>query len=136
MNIVLKTKFYLRFLSAFVLLLTVFRLSAQDIHFSQYYNSPLTTNPALTGVSAGDIRFGGLYRSQWSAANSPFKTVQVEADKKFYVMAHPDWWLSAGINVFYDRAGDANLENTNVQVSGWYRSRLWTTQFRFWQPHF
>ena len=118
MNIVLKTKLYLRFLFSFILLCAVTWLSAQDIHFSQYYNSPLTTNPALTGVSGGDVRVGGLYRSQWNAANSPFKTVQVGADKKFYTMAHTNWWLSAGINVFYDKAGDANMENTNVQLSG------------------
>ena len=99
-------------------------LSAQDIHFSQYYNSPLTINPALTGVSAGDIRLSGIYRSQWNAANSPFKTMQVSADKKFYTIAHTKWWFSAGMNVFYDRAGDANFENTNVQLSGSYTRML------------
>lgn len=124
MNIVLKTKLYLRFFTTLSLLLAVAWLSAQDIHFSQYYNSPLTTNPALTGVSAGDIRFGGLYRSQWSSANSPFKTVQVEADKKFYTMAHTSWWLSGGVNVFYDKAGDGNVENTNVQLSGSFTKML------------
>ncbi len=124
MNIVLKTKLYLRFLSTLFLLMTVKWLSAQDIHFSQYYNSPLTTNPALTGVSGGDIRFGGLYRSQWNSANSPFRTAQVGADKKFYTMAHTKWWFSGGINVFYDRAGDANIENTNVQLSGSFTRML------------
>jgi type IX secretion system PorP/SprF family membrane protein len=99
-------------------------LFAQDIHFSQYYNSPLTTNPALTGVSAGDIRFGGVFRSQWDAANSPYKTMSASADKKFYTMAHSKWWLSAGINVFYDKAGDANLENTNVLASGSFTRQL------------
>ncbi len=124
MNIILKTKIHLRYLLTLSVLMAVTWLSAQDIHFSQYYNSPLTTNPALTGVSAGDIRFGGLYRSQWSAANAPYKTVQVEADKKFYTMAHTDWWLSAGINVFYDRAGDGNAENTNLMLSGSYTRML------------
>lgn len=118
MNIVLTNKLYLRFLSSLLLLLAVAWLPAQDIHFSQYYNSPLTVNPALTGLSAGDIRFSGIYRSQWNAANSPFRTAQVSADKKFYTPAHKDWWLSAGLNIFYDKAGDANMENTNVQLSG------------------
>ena len=124
MNIVLTTKLYLRILFSLLLLVAVMWLPAQDIHFSQYYNSPLTTNPALTGVSGGDIRFGGLYRSQWNSANSPFRTAVVSADKKFYTQAHPTWWLSAGANVFYDRAGDANMENTNVQLSGSFTRML------------
>ncbi|MEO1260436.1 MAG: PorP/SprF family type IX secretion system membrane protein [Bacteroidota bacterium] len=124
MNIVLKTKLYLQFYNTLLLLLAAMWLPAQDIHFSQYYNSPLTTNPALTGVSGGDIRFSGLYRSQWNSANSPFRTVQAMADTKFYTMAHTKWWWSGGINVFYDKAGDGNLENTNVQLSGSFTRML------------
>lgn len=124
MNIVLKTKLYLQVILSLSFTAVVNFVLAQDIHFSQYYNAPLTTNPALTGVSAGDIRMGGLYRSQWNTANAPFKTMQVNADKKFYTSAHTDWWLSAGVNIFYDRAGDANVENTNVQFSGSYTRML------------
>ena len=57
---------------------------AQDIHFSQYYNSPLTTNPALTGIFRGDIRAYGIYRSQWSAALVPFKTSHIAVDGKIF----------------------------------------------------
>ncbi|MBS1574874.1 MAG: hypothetical protein JST09_06180, partial [Bacteroidetes bacterium] len=33
--------------------------SAQDLHFSQFFNSPLTTNPANTGfIPDGDYRLG------------------------------------------------------------------------------
>ena len=28
----------------------------QDVHFSQFYNSPLTINPANVGAFNGDIR--------------------------------------------------------------------------------
>lgn len=38
---------------------------AQDIHFSQFYASPLTLNPALTGRVPGRFRISGIYRSQW-----------------------------------------------------------------------
>jgi len=38
----------------------------QDIHFSQYYASPLTLNPALTGSFNGLYRITGIYRNQWS----------------------------------------------------------------------
>ena len=40
----------------------------QDLHFSQFYNSPLTTNPANTGfIPDADYRIGVNYRNQWSS---------------------------------------------------------------------
>ena len=42
---------------------------AQDLHFSQFMNSPLTTNPANTGfIPGGDYRIGINYRNQWSVS--------------------------------------------------------------------
>lgn len=40
-------------------------VAAQDIHFSQFYASPLTLNPALTGKVNGNWRVAGIFRSQW-----------------------------------------------------------------------
>ena len=38
---------------------------AQDLHFSQFMNSPLLTNPANTGfIPDGDFRLGANYRNQ------------------------------------------------------------------------
>jgi hypothetical protein len=37
----------------------------QDIHFSQYYASPLSLNPANTGNYDGDWRLMNSYRQQW-----------------------------------------------------------------------
>ncbi len=127
MNIVLKTKFYLHLLPVLGLLLGSSWLLAQDIHFSQFYHSPLTLSPALAGISKGDIRISGIYRSQWNAANSPYKTIQAGAEKKFYTMAHQDWWLSAGLNLLYDRAGDGNFATTGVALSGSY-TRMMTRE--------
>ena len=39
-------------------------LLAQDIHYSQYYASPLTLNPALTGKFNGYYRATAIYRDQ------------------------------------------------------------------------
>lgn len=50
-----------------VVLLCSTGLYAQDIHFSQFYASPLTLNAALTGKVNGDYRVAGIYRSQWGA---------------------------------------------------------------------
>ncbi|MBI5914501.1 MAG: PorP/SprF family type IX secretion system membrane protein [Bacteroidetes bacterium] len=119
----MKTKLHLRF-PVLVLLLGSFSLCAQDIHFTQFYNAPLTMNPALTGISKGDIRLSSLYRSQWNAANSPYKTFNVSAEKKFYNITHDSWWLSGGLDIFYDRAGDANQATTHIVLTGSYTKML------------
>jgi type IX secretion system PorP/SprF family membrane protein len=36
-----------------------------DPHFSQYYISPMTLNPALTGVMEGDYRGAAIFRSEY-----------------------------------------------------------------------
>src|SRR5881392_4144784 len=61
----------------FVMATGSLRLSAQDLHFSQFFNSPLTTNPANTGfLPDGDYRLGINYRNQWSTIMSvPYKTM-------------------------------------------------------------
>ncbi|HET7000972.1 MAG TPA: type IX secretion system membrane protein PorP/SprF, partial [Puia sp.] len=43
-------------------------LKAQDLHFSQWFNEPLLTNPANTGfIPDADYRLGANYRNQWSS---------------------------------------------------------------------
>ena len=50
-------------------------LLAQDIHFSQYYLSPLTQNPANAGSFVNANRFSALYRNQWyKASSTPFQS--------------------------------------------------------------
>ncbi len=55
---------------------------AQDIHFSQYYASPLTLNPALVGKFDGTWRATGIYRGQWFLPKDiqPFSTVSASVD--------------------------------------------------------
>ena len=54
-----------KLLLSFTLLLGIVAADAQDFHFSQFYNSPLTLNPALTGLTNGGWRIGAIYRNQW-----------------------------------------------------------------------
>ena len=54
----------------------------QDLHFSQFMNSPLTTNPANTGfIPGGDYRVGINYRNQCSSIMAiPYKTMSAFGD--------------------------------------------------------
>lgn len=47
-------------------LFSYFGIVAQDIHYTQFFNTPLTLNPALTGLTRGDYRIGAAYRGQWT----------------------------------------------------------------------
>jgi type IX secretion system PorP/SprF family membrane protein len=65
-------------------LLVVKNLSAQDLHFSQYYFSPLSLNPANTGNYHGDYRFFANYRSQWRALDKGYNTYSAGGDMNMY----------------------------------------------------
>jgi hypothetical protein len=47
-------------------------VAAQDSHFSQFFSSPLTLNPAFTGKFFGTYRVAGNYRNQWPTINNAF----------------------------------------------------------------
>ena len=49
--------------------------TAQDPNFSQFFASPLTLNPALTGKFDGVYRIAGNYRNQWPTISNAFVTV-------------------------------------------------------------
>ncbi|MCU0359815.1 MAG: PorP/SprF family type IX secretion system membrane protein [Bacteroidia bacterium] len=59
-------------------------LKAQDVHFSQYYFSPLTLNPANTGNYDGDYRFFANYRSQWREIGEAYDTYSAGGDFNFF----------------------------------------------------
>ncbi len=95
--------------------------SAQDIHFSQYYASPLNLNPAMTGVFGGNFRFVGNYRTQWgSVSENPYVTFAGSYDMRFDKGFVPYDNFGAGISIFRDKAGDGAMSHTNMVVSGSY----------------
>ena len=107
-----------------VLLMGLVSLPAQDIHFSQFFNSPLTLNPAQTGSFDGSYRFGVIYRDQWSSVNSPYKTFSSSFDITFPVGLWEGDAVSGGLVMFNDNAGDGNFNTTNVMLSGAYHKAL------------
>ncbi len=65
-----------------VLILIATNLVGQDAQFSQYYNSPLTLNPALTGSMLYSFRISANHRSQWTNLGAAYLTSSVAADIK------------------------------------------------------
>lgn len=101
-------------------------VSAQDLHFSQFYNSPLTTNPANTGfIPDADYRIGGNYRNQFSSImQQPYKTMSLFADAQVFRDRFENGWLGTGIVFLSDVAGSGNLRSTKVYGSVAYHQML------------
>jgi type IX secretion system PorP/SprF family membrane protein len=96
-------------------------LLAQDIHFSQFYHAPQHINPALTGINSGDVSFTLNVRDQWrTALDRPYSTFFASADKKFYLKKKDNQLFGGGMTVYYDGAGDGNLNNLQLGLSGSY----------------
>lgn len=53
---------------------------AQDPHFSQYYASPMTLNPAFTGKFEGETRMSANYRNQWPTIDRAYQTMAFAVD--------------------------------------------------------
>lgn len=99
---------------------------AQDLHFSQYFNSPLTTNPANTGfIPDADYRIGAHYRNQWSNIMSvPYKTMSVFGDAQLFRDRLETGWLGLGGVILSDVAGSGSLRSTKVYGSVAYHQML------------
>lgn len=53
---------------------------AQDFMYSQYFNSPLSLNPGMTGYTRYDFRVGTIQRNQWIQRGIPFSTSGIYSD--------------------------------------------------------
>ena len=64
------------------ILLSVVTAHAQDIHFSQFYQSPLNLNPAMTGVMNCNHRLVANYRNQWASIlkKNAYNTISVRIE--------------------------------------------------------
>ena len=102
---------------------------AQDIHFSQFFETPLYRNPALAGIVDGDIRVQSVYRSQWNSAANAYKTVSLNAEYKLPVKN--DDYVTLGLQVFHDRAGSTGLNTTHVLPALNYHKSLSTDRNRY-----
>lgn len=83
-------------------------ISAQDVHFSQYYLSPLSLNPANTGNYKGDFRFFGNYRSQWRDISKAYNTFSAGGDFNMYPKNQQ---VSGGLIFINDKSGGNLMVN-------------------------
>lgn len=112
-----------KYLSIFIFLLIFVKFSAaQDVHFSQFYASPLSLNPASTGDYNGDWRIMNSFRNQWSSVtNKPYNTNALGYDRQFYLNSEK---FSMGFLFISDKSGPAGLSATKLMLSAAYHKNI------------
>jgi len=98
---------------------------AQDPNFSQFFASPLTLNPALTGKFDGVYRVAGNYRNQWPTIYNAFTTYTASFDMGILKNRIPEYdQFGVGILGFSDQAGDGVLKTNSVALSVAYHKSI------------
>lgn len=142
-----------RIIILFSFVLIGMSLTAQDLHFSQYYASPLTLNPALTGKFNGLYRVTAIYRDQWrniqESKSNTYITPSVSLDFSLLKDKLKNSALGVGAVVTYDKVGAFNTIDVGASVAyhlgldkkgkyhlalgfqGMYSNRRLTPDFKF-----
>lgn len=98
-------------------------LSAQDIHYSQFYGAPFNVSPSLIGIFDGDIRLMGNIRNQWASVPVDYRTITLAADGKLPMTENGSFFAVSGAFNF-DQAGDSRLRYVNLALGGSYTRLL------------
>ncbi|MEO6917328.1 MAG: PorP/SprF family type IX secretion system membrane protein [Chitinophagaceae bacterium] len=96
---------------------------AQDIHFSQFFEAPLLRNPSLAGIFTGDIRVQAVYRDQWNSFTNAYRSGSFNVEYKKPVGKSDDF-ITAGLQILYDKAGTAGLTSTYLLPAVNYHKSL------------
>jgi len=111
----------------FFALLSWFPMAAQDAQLTQFYASPLTLNPALTGAFEGRYRVGAAYRDQWrQVVENPIKTFSAGGDFRFKspLKDAKEDAVGMGLVFFNDKTGVIDFSTTQIAVSFAYHKSL------------
>lgn len=103
---------------------------SQDLHFSQFFEAPLLRNPSLAGIFTGDLRVQGVYRNQWANVTVPYRTGSFDIEYKQPV-GRGDDFMTAGMQVLYDRAGTNNFTTTQAMPALNYHKALSADKNRY-----
>lgn len=87
-------------------MISTFGAKSQDPHFSQFYASPLYTNPALAGTVVCP-RASVIYRNQWPSINYAFRTFAASYDQYFDILA-------GGIGIMVMSDAESKFFTTNM----------------------
>lgn len=100
-------------------------LLAQDPHFSQFFSSPMTLNPAMTGKFNGDFRASANYRNQWPTINRAFQTATASVDFQILKNAIPyNDMAGIGLMAYTDKSAAGAVNFSYFSLSAAYHKGL------------
>ena len=107
-----------------VILLGGFGTYAQDPHYSQFFSSPLSLNPAFTGYYDGKHRLATNFRNQWLGAGDPFTTATLGFDTRLMADRMENNILGVGINLIADGTATGTYNSNYASLSAAYHQGL------------
>ena len=100
-------------------------LKAQsDIHFSQYYASPMIVNPANTGLFSGKFRGIVNYRRQWENVGEVYQTIGASGDMLLVSDLFEDDFVGLGVSFAQDQSGVSGFTQTDGALNASYTKIL------------
>ncbi|MFM7731606.1 MAG: PorP/SprF family type IX secretion system membrane protein, partial [Flavobacteriales bacterium] len=109
------------------LLFLVLRAQAQDIHFTQFWQTALYTNPSQVGIYDGAHRIAAVHKNQWRSVTTPYSTFGLSYDASQITL--PARWRkeddvpvrltpwSIGAQFYYDQAGDSRMRSNQLLLT-------------------
>lgn len=122
----------IRIYATLVFLSGLLGVSAQDIHFSQFYGVPVNLNPALTGRFDGFWRASAIYREQWFGMGQfqgprvfPFyRTIGVNADFNLLRDRLDNMGLGAGLDFNVDQSNNSKISSYTINAALAYQAEF------------
>lgn len=107
------------------LIASVITTQAQDPHFSQFFASPLTLNPAFTGKFDGEWRLAANHRDQWPSIPKAYVTTSASFDVGILKSRIPKGDVfGIGVSGLSDQSADAALKLNYGSLSLSYHKAL------------
>lgn len=108
------------FISVIIIFVAVATAFAQDIHFSQFYSTPMQTSPANAGNFGGEWRAILNNKNQWNSFTNAYRTFAGSVD-----YSHESLFCKgdlSGIGIFLNRdvAGDGKFGTTQIMLNAAY----------------
>lgn len=97
------------------IILISFITKAQDIHFSQFNETPVLINPAMS-CTAFDTRVIANYKNQWASVTSPYQTYGISVERALKHLKLKKAYTGMSLSVYNDKAGDAALGSLLVNL--------------------
>ena len=98
----------------FVILFSSCVAISQDVVFTNFNASPLSLNPAMTGVFDGSLRIMANHRNQWENIinDGSYNSYSLSVDKK--IKANENSYFGLGFLGITDVAGETRLGNLSL----------------------